>query len=260
MVMTDGKNTNNVTQCTLTDLHTHILPGVDDGAECLEMSLEMLRKLKSVGVERVALTPHFYPMKEDLSAFVNRRGKAYDLLLSAWDEKTMPQLQLGTEVRYTPSLAELDLRRLTIGQGNYLLLELPDMGASTFVEQVADTILQQGITPILAHVERCVSLREDPDRLLRLAQMGTLAQISTGALTRRVDSFAVACLQNGLAQFVASDAHNLSGRFCFFDAAATKKYAEIIRRTEEFARSVWENTPLPAFSIQPVKKGFLGYH
>jgi len=54
----------------LTDLHTHILPGIDDGAKCVEDSLEMLCRQKESGVERVALTPHFYPLREELQDYI----------------------------------------------------------------------------------------------------------------------------------------------------------------------------------------------
>lgn len=243
----------------MTDLHTHILPGIDDGADCLELSLKMLRKLKTKGVKRVALTPHFYPMREELSVFLRRRAQAYDILLSAWDKQTMPQLLLGAEVHYTPELLQMDLRQLTIGAGSYLLLELPDADVNPFVEQVVDAILLDGIIPILAHVERCQPFRKDPERLFRLVRMGALAQISAEALTENKDSFAIACLQNGLAQIVASDAHNLKDRFCAIDTKAARKRVEIINWAEEFARSVWDNAPLPAFAIKPLKKNILGY-
>ena len=107
-----------------TDLHTHILPGVDDGAKDLEKALEMLRMQKACGVERVALTPHFYPLREEFQSFLDKRQQAYEGLLPNWDAESMPDLRLGAEVHYSPALAELDLRRLTIGQSDYLLLEL----------------------------------------------------------------------------------------------------------------------------------------
>lgn len=250
---------NDLMRHSLTDLHAHILPNVDDGAESLESAVEMLRVLKANGVDRVALTPHFYPMREDLPKFLARREKAYQMLLAVWDDQTMPQMQLGAEVRYTPKLVELDLRKLTIGGGGYLLLELPDVGLSSLAEQVIAVMLQQGITPVLAHVERCQSFRKDPSLLFRLIQEGAVAQISIEALVEKTDRFSVACLQNGLAQIISTDIHNLKDRFYFYDRTAVKKYGELICWTEAFARSVWDNKPLPSFSIRPIKKGLFGY-
>ena len=243
---------------TLTDLHTHILPCMDDGAEDLDMALAMLRQQKKRGVERVALTSHFHPLREALDAFLQRRQQAFSTLLSRWDGKTMPSLRLGAEVRYTPELAQMDLRQLTIGQSDYLLLELPDAAVPAHVEQVAEGMLLQGVTPILAHVERCAYFRTEPYRLERLAQMGALAQVSCKAIKNPKDKgFAAACLQKGLAHVIASDAHNMGFKGPVLGSAQLD--GDLICRAEEFARAVWENDRLPAYTIHSVKKGLLGY-
>lgn len=242
-----------------TDLHTHILPGVDDGAVDLQTAIAILQEEKKSGVERVALTPHFYPIREELGSFLQRCQQAYDTLAVYWDSETMPQICLGAEVRYTPELVQMDLRQLTIGQGDYLLLELPDLHVAAYLEQIGEAILERGIKPILAHVERCAVFRDDPDQLFRLIQMGMLAQIDACALTgRRPDGFAQACINNGLAHIVASDIHNLSDRaLCLGDVM--EQNPETLINTEAFARSVWDGAPLPAFEMKPVKRGLFGY-
>ena len=111
-------------EITLTDLHTHILPGIDDGARNLEASLEILRRQKENGVERVALTSHFYPLREELQDYLDKRQRAYEELMSAWDAETMPQLRLGAEVHYSPSIVEMDLRSIALAQSDYLLIIL----------------------------------------------------------------------------------------------------------------------------------------
>ncbi len=243
-----------------TDLHTHILPDFDDGAKDLETALEMLRVQKNSGVERVALTPHFYPMHEALDAFVARRQQAYEMLLSGYDAGTMPQLRLGAEVCYTPELVALDLHQLTIGSSDYLLLELPDVRVPTYVEQVVDAMLGQGITPILAHIDRCMYFRNDPSRLEKLIQIGALAQIDAAALCSKcTDGFASACFRAGLAHILASDAHNLTDRAPCLGSLATERNAELLAWTEGFAGNVWENMPPPAFGIHSLKKGIFGY-
>ena len=155
---------------SLTDLHTHILPGVDDGAKDLETSLQMLQMEKASGVNRVALTPHFYPLREPFDEFVARRQQAFEALTAAWDGETMPELKLGVEVRYSPQLAEFDLRQLTIGDSDYMLLELSNTEVPAHIGPVVDIIMQQGITPILAHIERCTYFRREPELLHRLSQ------------------------------------------------------------------------------------------
>lgn len=243
-----------------TDLHTHILPCFDDGAKDLETALEMLRVQKTSGMERVALTPHFYPMHETLDAFVARRQQAYNTLLSGYNGETMPQLLLGAEVRYTPQLTTLDLHQLTMGDGDYLLLELPDVCVPAYVEQVVDAMQGQGITPVLAHIDRCVYFYAEPLRLEKLIQMGALAQIDAAALHKKhTTAFAHACFRNGLAHILASDAHNLTDRAPCLGSLTTERNAELLAWTERFAESIWENTPPPAFGIHSLKKGLFGY-
>lgn len=245
---------------TLTDLHTHILPGVDDGADSLESALQMLRAEKMSGVERVALTPHFNPLRQDLESFLKIRQQSYEALLTAIESHKMPKLLLGAEVRYSPALLELDLHCLSIGESNYLLLELPDRGIPTHVEQVLDMMLMQGIIPILAHVERCEYFRRDPEQLRKFVYMGALAQLSAKALIDGHDSnFAKACLKNGIAQIIASDAHDMKRhKPCLSDVTA-KMNSERIAWSEKFARAVWNNESPPDFMMTPIRKGLLGY-
>ncbi len=241
---------------SFTDLHTHILPNMDDGACNLEMSLEMLSVQKNEGIDRLALTPHYYPGKESLESFLCRREKAYDSLKSYIDINTMPQLIIGAEVRYSPKLAEMEIEQLKIGNTRFLLLELPDRGVVPLLAQVLDSILCRDIVPILAHIERCEMLRKEPELIFQYVQMGALAQITASALDSIPDTFALACFRNGLAHIISSDAHKPGDCIHFLNL---KHYNNIVPWAEKFARAIWENAPLPAFSITPVKKGFFGY-
>lgn len=245
---------------SLTDLHTHNLPEFDDGAKSLDIALQMLRMQKKSSVDRVALTPHYYPLREELQPFLERRQRAYDMLLSRWDGETMPDLRLGAEVRYSPLLTEINLRALTIGESDYLLLELSDTETPTHIEEVLKRMLQQGITPILAHVERCYYFRQLPDRLFDLIAMGALAQVTAKALVDRKDQkFAAACIKNGNAQIIASDIHDSSeGKACLGNISAKLNEGWILRG-EEFAKAVWENNLPPAFTIKPITKTLFGY-
>lgn len=246
-------------EITLTDLHTHILPGIDDGARCLEDSLEILCRQKASGVERVALTPHFYPLREELQDFLGKRQRAFTELVACWDGKTMPQLRLGAEVHYSPCLADMDLQSLALDGSDYLLLELSDMTVPAHIEQVLKIMLEQRITPVLAHVERCVYFAEEPVRLVRLIEMGALAQISACALHDKRQKFAITCLQKNIAQIIASDVHGTGERLACLGELTGNLDEETIAQAEEFARAVWENTPLPGFIPTPFKKKLFGY-
>ncbi len=244
----------------LTDIHTHLLPAVDDGAQSVEDALALLRLEKDSGVERVMLTPHFYPQKEALADFLTRREQAYAALRDRWEENTMPQLRLGAEVHYSPELVELDLEQLTLGQGRYLLLELPGNVLPACVLQVTEQLLRRGIIPILAHVERCIYFRYQPERLLSLIQAGALGQISAKALQSKKDrGFSEACIRNGLAHIIASDLHDDSGKGFRFSELAEEKYGELIRWSESFAKAVWDGEPVPPFGVSPLKRHIFGY-
>lgn len=259
-VTVKNKVKNNATKIQLTDLHTHILPGIDDGAEDLSKAIRMLIEQKESGVERVALTPHFYPLEEDLKAFLEKRQQAYGQLLSAWDAGTMPQLRLGAEVHYSPCLTDMDLPSLTLDETNYLLLELSDAVQPALIEQVLQRMLDQGITPILAHVERCVYFLDQPARLLRLVEMGALAQISLRMLpTKRMRNFAEICLRNNVAQIIASDIHALREGKSALGELVKDLNEETVVQAETFARAVWDNARLPEFEPMPIQKKLFGY-
>lgn len=222
--------------------------------------MELLRFQKQKGVERVALTPHFYPQTEDLADFLVRREQAYIALLDHWEEDTMPRLQLGAEVHYSPALVEMDLEQLTLGKGKYLLLEIPDFEVPAYVEQVVAQICRKGITPILAHVERCAYFRNQPEMLLCLVQMGALGQISARALKDVRDRrFGVSCIENGLGHFIASDLHCKNGKDLCLGKLAEGKYEDLLAWTESFAKAVWNDAPLPPFAVRPIKQSVFGY-
>ena len=240
-----------------TDLHTHILPAIDDGALDLQTALNMLQMQRESGVQRVLLTPHFFLQRETLESFLQRRQQAYDRLISQWREDTMPALRLGAEVRYTSDLVNIDLRALTFG--DYLLLELPNSELPA-IEQVLEYMIRQGITPILAHIERCSYFRSESERLIRLLEMGVLAQVTARAVVNKTDhNFAKTCLKKGLAHIIASDLHVPAEEKCLGNVAQKLDH-QMVMRTEEFAQRIWDNECPPSFSVYPLKRGLFRYY
>lgn len=244
----------------MTDLHTHILPGIDDGAKNLEETRELLKLQKANGVERVVLTPHFYCERMDLGDFISKRDNAYHATLEILDAATMPQIKPGAEVRYSPALLGLDLTNLTLGASSYLLLELPGQHYPAHLDQVVMNLSMMGITPILAHLERYKYFRDQPELLFKLIQEGALGQVSVLSLfDKATKSFALACLRNSLAQIVASDAHNTTLRPPCMAKLKDVLEPEFIDKTELFAQAVWSNEQTPFFQPSAVKKGIFGY-
>lgn len=170
----------------MTDLHTHILPGMDDGAQTPEESIALLREQARQGVETVALTPHFYRGKERPSMFLERRAEAWQKLQDAIaklpeeERKSLPELILGAEVAYAPGMWEWpELEELCYENTKVLLLEMP-MGRwnEEMFRQLYNLMSRTGITPMFAHVERYFHNRE----FWRLLDMQLPMQVSASAL------------------------------------------------------------------------------
>ena len=113
----------------MTDLHCHILPGMDDGAKDTAVSLELLRREYEDGVRNIAFTSHFNSERTTVEAFTEKRQTAFEQLTAALEGQPMQfDFKLGAEVFFSPGLCELDTRALCMGDTAYLLLEPIIMG------------------------------------------------------------------------------------------------------------------------------------
>lgn len=200
----------------MTDLHTHILPGMDDGARDVETSLAMLRLEWEQGVDGVALTPHFYRERERADRFFARRQQAWERLSEemAHCGDPLPSLVLGAEVAWVPNLNEWDdLERFCLGESRYFLLELPfTPWSNRMIDQLYDLMSSTGVTPVLAHLERYFKLQKK-DHLREIAGMGLPVQLSAQPLLHLMERGPVLreIRDNGRC-FLASDCHGLQQR------------------------------------------------
>ena len=200
---------------TICDLHSHILPGIDDGSANVEMSLNMLRAAAAQGVQQIAATPHYYPV-ESVEDFLTRRNTAAETLRSAMASsgERLPRVVLGAEVAYRPGIGyEECLKDLCIGGTEYLLLELPFAPwGSEVARDLCNMVCARGITPILAHLERYLKLQKRK-ALETVLQQGVLVQMNGEALLeRRSRSKALKMLKDGTVHLLGSDCHNLTSR------------------------------------------------
>ncbi len=204
----------------MTDLHTHILPGMDDGSRSIEMSIAMLREEAAQGVSTVALTPHYYRERESSGSFLERRFAAYRALeeaISALPENdcaALPARVLAAEVAWVPNLADCrHLRELCYQGTDVFLLELPmQPWYDGLFTQLYDLMNLTGLTPMIAHIDRYWTSQK-PARLAELYSLGLPTQLSAEALLRfSTRSRALKELQSGRAQYLMSDCHRIQER------------------------------------------------
>jgi protein-tyrosine phosphatase len=209
----------------LIDLHSHILPGVDDGARTLEASVEMGRAAVEDGISTIAATPH---VRDDYPTSVEVMERLVHEVRAALEEAGVPvAIRPGGEVAFDrlSKLGADEVRRFGLG-GNprCLLVECPYSGWPPNLVDRLFYLSADGITPVLAHPERNGEIQASPERLRPLVEAGTLVQLTAasvdGRLGRTVQRSALALLERGLAHLIASDAHAPSVRHIGMSAAA----------------------------------------
>lgn len=197
------------------DFHGHFLPGMDDGSRSVEESLKMLQMAKDQGVTKMFATPHYYPT-ESVEVFLERRTECWERLFKAMakDPKKYPQVALGAEVAYRQGIGNADdLERLCLGNSRYLLLELPFVPWDGMLFRDISTMANvRGIIPVIAHVERYLSL-QSAKMLDRLWEQDVLFQMNAEAFVPWYKrGKAKKMLTEGTVQLLGSDCHNLTSR------------------------------------------------
>ena len=197
------------------DLHSHILPGMDDGCQSVGEAVQLLRASYEQGIRKICATPHYYPV-ESVEEFLVRRDAAQQELYKALEKVTLPvpQLCMGAEVASRPGICyQEDLNKLCIGQSQYLLLEMPfHKWGEEVIRTVRGISNVRGITPILAHIERYLPM-QDKEILERLLDQEILVQMNAARLLHFSSrGQARRLLSNGTVQLLGSDCHNNSSR------------------------------------------------
>lgn len=198
----------------MVDIHCHIVPGVDDGAVSLEISLAMIDAARHAGVTEILTTPHIRGAAGD--EFVHAlHKKAFQTVL---DAKPGIELHLGGEVRVTPETRTIiNEPAFTVREhSKYILLELEFDKVPSYFSQLIFDFRLQGITPIVAHPERNAGVLKHPEYALEFVRQGALLQLTTGSLLgefgETIQHAAILLLRSGLVSILASDAHNLTTR------------------------------------------------
>lgn len=210
------------------DLHCHILPGLDDGPASVAETMQMLDTAAADGISHIFATPHVMAGTYDNDTVKINEG--LDSLRGQVPNGT--RVFSGADVRITPDLPALVASGLvpTLGNSGYLLIELPSYSMPLNLEQLVFNLLQKKIISIITHPERHPHFARNRSALKSLRSDGALCQITamsiTGGFGREVREIALDMIDEGLIDFVATDAHNARRR----PPILSKAYREVTRQ------------------------------
>ena len=214
----------------LVDIHSHLIPNIDDGVDSIEESLQVIQAFRTLGYRKIITTPHI------MSGFYDNTPEN---ILSGLEtlRKMLREAQIEIEIEAAAEyyLDETLLERLrkkekllTFGTG-YLLFEMPFMTEPVFLEEAIFQIKTLGLQPVLAHPERYLFLHEQPHRLPEIAEKGCLFQMNLNSLTgyysKKVKAFAEEMIAMKLVHFVGSDCHRLKHIPILRQALKSKSFA-----------------------------------
>ncbi len=199
--------------CLKTDIHSHLLPGIDDGVETFEESLQLIRRFSALGYERLITTPHvmhdFYRNEPETI-----RTLALELQQKISEANIPVSLEAAAEYYLDEGLLEKlenSEELLTFGD-NYLLFETSFINKPIYLEEFIFKCTSKGIVPVLAHPERYAFVHQEPDLLPELTSRGVLLQINansiSGYYSKEVKKLTRKLIDQGMVNFVGSDCHS----------------------------------------------------
>ncbi|MEL7564778.1 MAG: CpsB/CapC family capsule biosynthesis tyrosine phosphatase [Dehalobacterium sp.] len=253
------------------DIHAHILCCGDDGAACVEETIQMAEEFSRTGVSCVVATPHFIhgSLEIEPEKIIGLTEEYNQLLKSKNINLTIVpgmEIEMCHEI---PGLLKAG-KLLTLNQqGRYMLVELPFHSVPPFTQQVFYELKLLGITPILAHPERNRELCEHPEPIWEMVQRGVLMQINGGSLLgyfgSRVKRRAVSLIESNVVHLIAGDAHQADGERgpCLHLVRPVLKKIVGEEKTQvllnDNPRRVLEGEKVISFEPKKPKTGFAGF-
>lgn len=239
----------------LIDIHTHILPGMDDGAQDLEQAVTMAALAAGEGMKNLVATPHVMRgVYENNRVLILKKVQELNLCLEV--QRIKLKILPGAEYYFETDLPE----RLAAGQlltlndsGRYLLVEFPMTNVPFDAFDILRNLISQGITPVIAHPERNQQLVEYPGLMGNLMGLGVATQVTShsilGLSGKKVQETALQFIEMGAVQIVASDAHSARTR----SPALAAAFAEIEKRWgRELAQVLFCQNPWRVIRGRPI--------
>ncbi len=229
----------------LTDIHCHLLPGVDDGAENMEEAIRMLKKEYDDGVRQIIVTPHYregmFETSQQKIVYVYQKLRREAVRM----DPTL-FLYLGCEFHTHSEMADqLDQKmRPTLAGSRYVLTEFSSQHNYEWIRNQVYILRQRGYLPVLAHIERYPCLTGNMDNIRDIRDCGAYIQVNTGSVSGengwRIKHFCGQCMRQDLIDFIATDAHGIRRRKP--DLKACKKYVEK-KMGSAYAEKIFNSNP-----------------
>jgi protein-tyrosine phosphatase len=199
------------------DIHCHILPGVDDGAQSLSDSLSMARMAVNQGIRKIVATPHhlnnsYENPKHSIIERVKELNEA--LRLEKIDLEVLPgqEVRIHGEMLQGYEMGEI----LPVNHTAYILVEFPSNHVPRYTERLFYDLQMSRLIPVIVHPERNQEIIENPDLLYRFVKKGALTQITAasvcGDFGKKIRNFSLQLVEANQTHLIASDAHNIKNR------------------------------------------------
>lgn len=199
------------------DLHCHILPGVDDGAQSLSDSLNMARMAVQQGITKIVATPHHLN-----NSYENSKQSIMDRVKELNEALRLEKIELvvlpGQEVRIHGEMLEgYEAEEiLPVNHTPYILVEFPSNHVPRYTEKLFYDLQMNGLIPVIVHPERNREILDTPDLLYRFIKKGALTQITAGSVCgdfgKKIRNFSLQLIEANQTHLIASDAHNITSR------------------------------------------------
>ncbi len=215
------------------DLHSHILPGLDDGAKTIEESMKMLRVAAADGTRGITATPHGKDVREaGVLGLVREHVETLNRL--SQEEGLDIKAYVGMENHLTADLPELvkSGQAFLLNEGPYILVELPFDSLPDYTDEVLAALQEQGLTPLIAHPERQADIMTDPSIMGKMFERGMLGQVTStcilGRFGEEAQEIAATLLRNGWVHVISTDCHRPTGPRAPVMAEAVVKVGKIV--------------------------------
>ncbi|MDP8227487.1 MAG: CpsB/CapC family capsule biosynthesis tyrosine phosphatase [Candidatus Celaenobacter polaris] len=243
------------------DIHTHVLPGIDDGAQDIFESLEILQALANQGVTELVATPHIISgVYENTRSIIDR--KLIEVQDFIEERELSMKIYPGAELYCEPDvISKVKRENLTLAQSNYILIETELQRFPDNFEEILFNFQQEGFRPIIAHAERFSPFMNNIDYLLTIVNREIYIQMNCGSILgvygNAVRDLALKMLNIGCVHLIASDVHGLKKRPILlkdaYDFVAS-------HHSEDIAEILFYENPKRIISNEPLINNFEGYY